>query len=87
MQNAYDLIADKWHANGSDADDGAGQEGFTSEMFGLDVFLQRLRPLVARGLIEAAGFEIELWEVDDPPSRGHIAVIARNSSVQRIPSQ
>lgn len=72
---------------GSDADDGAGQKGFTSEMFGQTFFYSGYDPKVARGLIEAAGFEIELWEVDDPSSRGHIAVIARKSSVQRIPSR
>ena len=52
-------------------------EGFTSEMFGQTFYYSGFAPEVARKLIEAAGFEIELWEVDDPTSRGHIAVIAR----------
>ena len=52
-------------------------EGFTSEMFGHTFFYSGWPLSVARKLIEAAGFEIELWEVDDPTSRGHIAVIAR----------
>ena len=52
-------------------------EGFTSEMFGHTFFYSGWPLNVARKLIEAAGFEIELWEVDDPSSRGHIAVIAR----------
>jgi cyclopropane fatty-acyl-phospholipid synthase-like methyltransferase len=60
----------------SNADD-SGAEGFTSEMFGHTFFYSGYEPQVASKLLEAAGFEIELWEVDDPSSRGHIAVIAR----------
>jgi cyclopropane fatty-acyl-phospholipid synthase-like methyltransferase len=52
-------------------------EGFTSEMYGQTFYYSGFAPEVARKLIEASGFEIELWEVDDPASRGHIAVIAR----------
>ena len=52
-------------------------EGFTSEMFGQTFYYSGFAPEVTRKIIEAAGFEIELWEVDDPTSRGHIAVIAR----------
>jgi hypothetical protein len=66
---------------GSDAEDSAsadsGAEGFTSEMFGQTFFYSGYEPKVARRLLEAEGFEIEKWEVDDPSSRGHIAVIAR----------
>lgn len=52
-------------------------EGFTSEMFGQTFYYSGFAPEVARKLIEEAGFEIELWEIDDPTSRGHIAGIAR----------
>src|SRR5687768_8495179 len=52
-------------------------EGFTSEMHGQTVYYSCFGPGVARKLIEASGFELELWEVDEPSSRGHIAVIAR----------
>ncbi|MFY9620807.1 MAG: class I SAM-dependent methyltransferase [Pyrinomonadaceae bacterium] len=52
-------------------------EGFTSEMFGQTFYYSGFAPEVTRKMIEAGGFEIELWEVDDPTSRGHIAVIAR----------
>lgn len=52
-------------------------EGFTSEMFGQTFYYSGFAPEVTRKLIEASGFEIELWEVDDPTSQGHIAVIAR----------
>ncbi len=61
---------------GSSCDD-SGVEGFTSEMFGHTFFYSGYEPQVARKLLEAEGFEIEFWEVDDPSSRGHIAVIAR----------
>lgn len=60
----------------SNADD-FGAEGFTSEMFGHTFFYSGHEPQVARNLLEAAGFQIEVWEVDDPSSRGHVAVIAR----------
>ena len=63
-------------AGGSTSDDSLA-EGFTSEMFGHTFFYSGYAPQVARKLPEAEGFEIELWEVDDPTSRGHIAVIAR----------
>jgi len=59
--------------------DSLAAEGFTSEMFGHTFFYSGYEPKVARKLLEAAGFQIELWEVDDPSSRGHIAVIARKS--------
>jgi cyclopropane fatty-acyl-phospholipid synthase-like methyltransferase len=52
-------------------------DGFTSEMYGQTFYYSGFAPEVARELILASGFEIELWEVDDPTSRGHIAVIAR----------
>ncbi|MEO8573178.1 MAG: class I SAM-dependent methyltransferase [Pyrinomonadaceae bacterium] len=52
-------------------------EGITSEMFGHKFFYDAYPPRVACQLLEAEGFEIEMWEVDDPSSHGHIAVIAR----------
>ncbi len=63
---------------GSDAadHDDSANEGFSSEMFGQTFFYSGYAPKVARRLLEDAGFEIELWEIDDPSSRGHIAVIA-----------
>src|SRR6185369_2635 len=66
---------------GSDAEDTTpddrGAEGFTSEMFGHTFFYSGYEPSVARKLLEAEDFEIEMWEVDDSSCRGHIAVIAR----------
>jgi cyclopropane fatty-acyl-phospholipid synthase-like methyltransferase len=63
-------------AGGSTSGD-SDTEGFTSEMFGQTFYYSGYAPKVARKLLEAEGFEIEMWEVDDPSSRGHIAVIAR----------
>jgi SAM-dependent methyltransferase len=63
-------------AGGSEAG-GSGADGFTSEMFGHTFFYSGHEPGVARKLLEAEGFEIEVWEVDDSSSRGHIAIIAR----------
>ena len=51
--------------------------GLTSEMYGAAFFYDAYHPRLARQLIERAGLEIELWEVDDPSSHAHIAVIAR----------
>jgi cyclopropane fatty-acyl-phospholipid synthase-like methyltransferase len=66
---------------GSGAEEAAsadsGAEGFTSEMFGHTFFYSGYEPQIAHRLLEAEGFEIEVWEIDDPTSRGHIAVVAR----------
>ena len=62
---------------GSTSGDNSDAEGFTSEMFGHTFFYSGYAPPVARQALEAEGFEVEVWEVDDPSSRGHIAVIAR----------
>ena len=56
---------------------GSGADDFTSEMYGHTFFYSGHEPEVTRQLLEAEGFEIEVWEVDDPSSRGHIAIIAR----------
>jgi SAM-dependent methyltransferase len=56
---------------------GSGADSFTSEMFGQTFSYSGHEPEVTRKLLEAERFEIERWEVDDPSSRGHIAVIVR----------
>src|SRR5690349_7587389 len=53
--------------------------GLTSQMYGATFFYDAFAPRLARELVENAGFEIELWEVDDPSSHGHIAVIAKKT--------
>jgi cyclopropane fatty-acyl-phospholipid synthase-like methyltransferase len=64
-------------AGGSAPAEDDSVEGFTSEMYGQTFYYSGFAPEVTRKLIEQSGFEIESWEVDDPSSRGHIAVIAR----------
>ena len=59
---------------------GTGHEGFTSEMFGHEFFYSGYEPEETLRLIEAAGFEVELCEEDDPSSRGHIAIIAKKGA-------
>ena len=56
---------------------GTGAEGFTSEMYGQTFFYSGFAPEQTLALLEGAGFEIELCEVDDPSSRGHVAIVAR----------
>jgi SAM-dependent methyltransferase len=58
-------------------EDDSGAEGFTSEMFGHTFFYSGFAPQVARRKLEAEGFAVEVWDIDDQSSRGHIAVIAR----------
>jgi cyclopropane fatty-acyl-phospholipid synthase-like methyltransferase len=55
---------------------GSGDDGFTSEMHGETFFYSGHEPSEALELLRGAGFRIEHWEVDDPSSRGHIAVLA-----------
>ena len=66
----------------SDCNDSSG-EGFTSEMFGHTFFYSGYDPAVARQMLEAEGFEIYVWEDNDPTSRGHIAVVASKEQTDR----
>jgi len=59
---------------------GSGADEFSSEMYGHPFSYSGHEPEVTRKLLEAEGFEIEVWEVDDPSSRRHIAVIARKTA-------
>lgn len=59
-------------------------EGFTSAMYGQTFYYSGFAPEVTRKLIETSGFEVELWEVDDATSRGHIAVIARKMASRDV---
>jgi len=49
---------------------------FTSAMHGESFFYSGHDPPEALRVIEASGFAIEHWEVDDPSSRGHVGVLA-----------
>jgi cyclopropane fatty-acyl-phospholipid synthase-like methyltransferase len=55
---------------------GGSADEFTSQMHGETFFYSGHDPAEALRLLAAAGFTIEHWEVDDPSSRGHIAVLA-----------
>jgi cyclopropane fatty-acyl-phospholipid synthase-like methyltransferase len=57
---------------------GTGDE-FVAPMFGVDFFYSGHAPEVTFALLRDAGFEIVVSEVDDPSSRGHVAVICRSS--------
>ena len=56
---------------------GSGHEGFTSEMFGHTFFYSGHEPEETLRLLKIEGFEVDLFEEDDPSSQGHIAIIAR----------
>ena len=55
---------------------GSHSDGFTSEMHGETFFYSGDEPEEALQVLEHAGFRVDHWEVDNPSSRGHIAVIA-----------
>ncbi len=55
---------------------GSEWEG-TSPMFGVDFFYSGFSPPVTLSLLRSRGFEILLAEIDDPSSRGHMAVLCR----------
>jgi cyclopropane fatty-acyl-phospholipid synthase-like methyltransferase len=55
---------------------GSDEAGFTSEMWGVSFFYSGHAPDRARALLAEAGFRIEHWGIDDPTSRGHVAIIA-----------
>jgi hypothetical protein len=55
-------------------------------MHGATFFYSAHEPSEALGLLEGVGFEVEHWEVDDPSSRGHIAVVAvRDAAAVQAP--
>lgn len=55
---------------------GSAEEGFTSAMFGETFYYSGHEPGTALRQLQQAGFRIEHWEIDDPASRGHMAVLA-----------
>lgn len=58
-----------------------GSEGeFIAPMFGIDFFYSGHSSEVSLALLQAAGFDIVLSEVDDPSSRGHLAVLCRKAA-------
>ena len=59
---------------------GSEDAGFTSEMFGESFFYSSWTPQKVVELLEAAGFVVEVCEVDQPESRGHVAIVARRKT-------
>jgi cyclopropane fatty-acyl-phospholipid synthase-like methyltransferase len=62
---------------------GTGHPGFTSEMYGRTFFYSGFEPEEVLRLLGSEGFEVELCEVDDPSSLGHLAVVARKAAGAR----
>lgn len=60
---------------------GSDEAELTSEMLGATFFYSGHEPVDARALLSEAGFRIDHWEIDDPSSRGHLAILAT-----RLPS-
>jgi hypothetical protein len=56
---------------------GASDDEFTDTMFGVEFFYSGHAPVVSVALMEEAGFEILLSEVDAPSSRGHLTTPCR----------
>ena len=58
---------------------GASEDEFIAPMFGVDFFYSGHSPEVSLRLLQETGFEILLSEIDDPSSRGHLAVLCRKT--------
>lgn len=56
---------------------GTEHEGFTDQMHGETFFYSSWTPGKVAELLDAAGFEVERSELDQPEGRGHLAVLAR----------
>jgi SAM-dependent methyltransferase len=59
-----------------------GSEGeFTAEMLGEAIYFAAHAPATALALLRSAGFTIDRWEIDDPTSRAHLALLATRRGV------
>lgn len=54
----------------------SASEGFTSEMLGETFFYSGWEIEETLRLLEESGFRAARWEIDDPSSRGHVAILA-----------
>lgn len=54
---------------------GGSEDDFTDLMFGTELFYSSHAPAKSIVLVEECGFQIELAEIDDSSSRGHLAII------------
>jgi len=62
---------------------GTEDTGFTSVMHGETFFYSSWSPAKVVQLLEAANFAVELCEVDQPGSRGHVAIVTRRRGNER----
>ena len=58
---------------------GGSEDEFIAAMFDVDFFYSGHSPDVSIALLRESGFEILLSEIDDPSSRGHLAVLCRKA--------
>ena len=58
---------------------GTEDPGFTDQMHGETFFYSSWTPEKVRSLLAAAGFTVELCELDQPVGRGHVALVARRN--------
>jgi cyclopropane fatty-acyl-phospholipid synthase-like methyltransferase len=56
---------------------GGTEDEFTAPMFDVDFFYSSYAPERSVKLLEESGFEIIRAEIDDPSSRGHLAILCR----------
>ncbi len=59
---------------------GTEDPGFTDRMHGETFYYSSWTPEKVRTLLDVAGFEVELCELDQPEGRGHVAIVARKKS-------
>lgn len=59
---------------------GGSADEFVAPMFGIDFFYSGHSPDASLALLREVGLEIVLSEVDDPSSRGHVAVLCRRAA-------
>lgn len=56
---------------------GTEDPGFTDRMHGETFYYSSWTPEKVSALLAAAGFEVELCELDQPEGRGHVAIVAQ----------
>ena len=58
---------------------GGSEDEFTAPMFDVDFFYSAHAPDASVALMRKAGFDILVAEIDDPSSRGHMAILCRQN--------
>ena len=60
---------------------GTADAGFVAPMFGHEFFYSSFGPDEVPPLLAQAGFRVLLSEIDDPSSKGHLAVVAQRQKI------